>query len=124
MAVVIRRLILWLNDLILWLNDVDWEDFIMGWVFPVVLVTLFSFLLGLGISALSCWCDPVRNHGLIIASWAFASVGGYAGIAVGHNWQRIVRWAKKKPAQIAPSDPILEAAKREVEAIAPEHPDA
>lgn len=114
-----------MRRLILWLDDVDWEDFIMGWVFPVIMVTLFSALFGgLGVSALRCWCDPVRDHGPILSSWAAVTVGGYAGIAVGHNWKRLVAWAEKTPRKIAPVDPILEAAKREVEAIAPDHPDA
>src|SRR5437867_4419509 len=92
-----------MRRLILWLDRLDFEDILFGVAFPVLLVTLFSFLLGgLGLAAARCWCDPLKQNGPVVSSWAVVAVAGYAGLVVVHNWDRLVAWAEHPP-RIAPT---------------------
>lgn len=104
-----------MKRLILWINDVDMASII--WAF--VLLALMSFLLGLGLTALRCSCDPIQEHGPLLSSWAIAASVLLGGFSFPVAWSCLVAWAERPPL-IPPrssDDRLLRAAEAEVELL-------
>ena len=103
-----RRAILWLND---------------NGLVALVVVGVSALFLGVMGFTFSDIQGPMSFHKWLVGEERFFVLAS-AGTGIGYGWSRAVRWAKRTPSpkKIAPADPILEAARREVDAIAPEEP--
>ena len=103
-----RRAILWLND----------NGLVV--LFVVGLSGLLLALMGFMFSDIQ---GPMSFHKWLVGEERFVLLAS-SGTGIGYGWNRAVRWAKRTPSpkKLAPIDPILEAARREVDAIAPEEP--